>query len=639
MIPHIIHQVWESGTERLPKEFAQFAGSWKEHHPEWQYEFWDKKRMDTFVRTYYPKFAGIYFGYRFNAQRWHAIRYLILFKMGGVYVDFDTECLESMDKHIEGKTFCFGLDPEEHARMLHQPFLISDAWIASESNHPFLKQIIERLADTTSAAADRINIVLETTGTLMLSKTYHNYSGKDEITLFPASVTSPWSHREVQMFLRNEISESILEEKLQNAIFLHYHWRSWQTDTSRKKADVLYFSVSSGNGGAPRAAYRIHSGLRQYGIDSVMLVQSAGKVSTGVYVASSPKNGFIRDQAPLRDYPDHKKGLFTPAITGINLQKYIRFFNPEIIQLHWISSGGFIRIEDMAKIKQKIVWRFPDIWAMTGGCHFSGECRGYTEVCGKCPHLGSDKSDDLSHQIWQRKYDAFKNLDITVVVPTLWMKKVTQTSSLFGKHRIEMIPNGLDTDLFSPLDKDATRKILKLPQHKKIILYGAYNAVKDSRKGFSLLFEALQRLSFHHSDYEVVIFGANDMPMKLDIPVHFLGYIQDHLLLQIAYSTADVMLVPSIEEPFGQTVIEAMACAVPVVVFSDTGPADIIDHKINGYVATHNDSEDLANGIEWVLNDDMRRMQLSLNARRKVLDTYDIRLIAEQYAILYNSLK
>ena len=640
MIPHIIHQVWENEKERLPNQFVQFANTWKEHHIGWRYEFWNKRRMEAFVRKHYPEFVDTYFGYRYNAQRWHAIRYLILYQLGGVYVDFDNESLEPIDTHVQGKSCCFGLEPEDHVNMLKYPFVISNAWIASEIKHPFIKHVIETLPNILSTSTDKVSTVLKTTGSLMLTDVYRCYQNKDEITLFPAIFTAPWSHREIQMYLRNEIDKSIMNEKMQKAFCLHYHWRSWQTDTSRKRSDVLYLSLFSDGGGASRAAYRIHSGLCEYGIDSIMLVKSITEAKPGVYVAKSLKNGSKFDQAPLSDYPNRANTMFSPAITGINLQRYIQLFNPEIIQMHWISWGGFIRIEDLAKIKKKIVWRIPDHWAMTGGCHHPGACSGYMRTCGNCPQLGSDKSDDLSNQVWQRKYDSWKNIDITLVVPTPWMKKSAQKSSLFGNRRIELIPNGLDTDRFSPLDKDAVRKIMKFSPGKKIILYGAYHAVSNPRKGFSFLFQALQKLSLNHrDDYELVVFGANDMPINLDIPFRFLGYIEEHLSLQIAYSAADVMVVPSIEEPFGQTVTEAMACAVPVVVFSDTGPADIVDHQKNGYVAVHSSSEDLANGIEWVLSDDQRWTELSCNARQKILSTYDIRLVAEQYAQLYNSLK
>ena len=641
-IPKIIHQIWEGKTERLPDVFAQFSNTWKALHPDWQYEFWNKKRMDALIRKEYPEFSDTYFGYRYDVQRWDAIRYLILYKMGGVYADFDYECLESMDTHIQGKTCCFGLEPNTHASMLKQPFVVSNAWIAAESNHPFLKHLIEMLGST-STAIDKVNTVLETTGALLLTKAYNDYCTPDEVTLFPSTITSPWSHQEVQMYLRKEIPREVVEEKLQDAIFLHYHWRSWQINSARrKKSDVLYLSMSNavkGGGGAGNAAYRIHKGLREYGIDSVMLTKFASVNHEGIYQAKTKKNGSALDQAPLADYPNRPGTLFCPAIAGINLQKYLRTFQPEILQLHWINRHSFLRIESLAKVKQKIVWRLPDSWAFTGGCQFHGTCIGYMQACGKCPQLNSDKQDDLSHQVWQRKQEAWKNLDITVVVPTQWMKEAAQRSSLFGKRRIELIPNGLDVDMFSPFDKEVVRKMMKLPLNKKIILYGAVNAVRAPRKGFSYLFEALQKLSHHRDEYEVVVFGADSMPMKLDIPIRFLGFLNEHLLLQMAYSAADVMIVPSLEEPFGQTVTEAMACGAPVVVFSDTGPAGIVDHQLNGYVARHSDSEDLAKGIEWVLEDEQRRQELSANARQRVLDTYDIRVVVEQYAKLYNSLK
>ena len=640
MIPKIIHQIWEGKTERLPKQFVLFSASWKEFHPAWQYEFWDKKRTDAFVRNHYPEFADIYFGYRYDVQRRDAIRYLILYKTGGVYVDFDSECLEPMDAHLEGKTCCFGLEPDQHANMLCQPFVISSAWIASESNHPFIKEIMDTLAHATSVAADKIHTVLETTGSLMLTGVYDRYRMKDDITLFPAAVTSPWTHQEVQMYLRSEISGFILENKLQHAFSIHYHWRSWQVDSTRKRSDVLYLSMSNEGGGACRAAYRIHSGLRRHGVDSVMLVQSCKEKETGIYEAKSPGNGYILDQAPLLDYPNRLHTLFSPGITGIRLQKYIRLFNPEIIQLHWVSLGGFFRIEELAHVKQKIVWRLPDSWAFTGGCHFPGRCTGYMQECGKCPQLGSDREDDLSNQVWQRKREAWKDLDVTVVAPTQWMKDAVQQSSLFGNRRIELIPNGLDIEMFSPLDREAARKILKLPLHKKIILFGADNAKYHTHKGFSFLCQALRKLSHTHREtYEAVIFGESNMPVELDMPVRMLGYLRDPLLLQMAYSAADVMVVPSIIETFGQTVSEAMACAVPAVVFSDTGAACVVDHQINGYVARHGDSDDLAAGIEWVLKDERRRMELSRNARQKALDTYDIRIVVEQYTQLYRSLK
>jgi glycosyltransferase involved in cell wall biosynthesis len=641
MIPKIIHQVWDGRRDRLPEQFKRFGETWRETHPEWRYERWDWKRMDALVRKYYPDLASVYFGYGHDIQRWNAIRYMILDTYGGVYVDFDCECLEPMDEHLRGKSCCLGLEPQQHSQMLGCDRVISPSFIAAEKGHSFLKRIIESLPVIKTRVQDKVRSVHETTGSLMLTDLYEMWPAKEQVSLLPSSLVSPLTRTEVQMFLRGELDEEIMEDKLTDAFAIHYYWHSWQNGTERTKADVLYLSVSSGTGGSARAAYRIHCGLRDHGIDSVMLAGSSSTQSPSVYTAQRRRRqAHPNDYELLERYRVDPNSMFWPAAAGIDIQRYIKQFNPAIVQMHWTSWAGFLRIEDMAKIGKKIVWRLPDNWAMTGGCHNLKTCIGYMYECGKCPQLNSDKQNDLSHQVWLRKKAAYQEMDITVVVPTEWMREKVLKSSLLCDRRVELIPNGLDVDLFSPLDKAAARKMLGVAPRRKLILYGAYNAVKDPRKGFDLLKEALKKLSVTHGDdYEVVVFGADEVPIELDMPIRFLGYLKDHLSLQVAYSAADVMIVPSIEEAFGQTVTEAMACATPVVVFSDTGPAGIVEHLKTGYVARHSDTDDLARGIEWVLEDDRRLKTLSRNARKKVLKTYDIRLVAQQYARLYDSLK
>ena len=83
------------------------------------------------------------------------------------------------------------------------------------------------------------------------------------------------------------------------------------------------------------------------------------------------------------------------------------------------------------------------------------------------------------------------------------------------------------------------------------------------------------------------------------------------------YSAADVMVVPSIQESFGQTASEAMACETPVVAFSTTGLTDVVDHKENGYLAKPFKADDLAHGIDWVVRNE-NYSTLSKNARVKV---------------------
>jgi glycosyltransferase involved in cell wall biosynthesis len=635
MIPRIIHQLWDNKKRPIPVFFRNLAETWKANHPDWVYEFWDQERMNRLVNEHFSDLAEMYFNYPYDAQRWNVIRYLILYKMGGLYVDFDYECIETFDSYLEGKTCFFSLEPEDHLKKAN----ISNALMGAIPEHPFIKEIIENLRKfNIRFEEDKVTHVITTTGRVYLTQLYQQYANKENIYLFPAERTMPLSQKEIQSYIKGEVSDDALELKLEKAIAVHYFSGTWYSslfiDKIPCKTKVLYLSTSDGNGGAANAAYRIHCGLLDIGIESKMLVQSSVRHQPNIYISSQKQKN---DRLPLKDYKLQTM-IFSPAIAGTNINKYIRLFKPEIVQLHWINNG-FVKIEDLQKIKQKIVWRFPDCWPVTGGCHYFGTCDRYMYSCGKCPQLSSDNEDDLSYQVWRRKQESWKNLNMTVVVPSVWMKNVVEKSSLFRNRRIEIIPNGLNIKTFSPLDKMSARKVLNLPLNKQIILFGAYNALMDRRKGFIYLKMALKKLAIDwRNKCELVIFGAEPQEIDIGFPVHFVGTLKDNLSLQIVYSSTDVMVVPSTEEAFGQTVSEALACAVPVVVFDNTGPASIVDHKQNGYIATKEDADSLAQGIDWVLKKQGSGTFLSENARLKAVDYYDYRKVAEMYQRLYESL-
>ena len=169
---------------------------------------------------------------------------------------------------------------------------------------------------------------------------------------------------------------------------------------------------------------------------------------------------------------------------------------------------------------------------------------------------------------------------------------------------------------------------------------GATNESNEWRKGYGVWEEALQKLNKKRKDeYLIVICGADEQKGNLSIANRFIGYVRDHYILQSLYSAADVMIVPSLEEAFGQTVTESMACMTPVVSFFETGPAGIIEHKETGYLAKYGDVEDLAVGIEWVLEDPARLNALSKSARHRIEITYDIKVVAEQYRELYEQIE
>ena len=411
----------------------------------------------------------------------------------------------------------------------------------------------------------------------------------------------------------------------------------------KEKMKILLLSTSDIYGGAFIAAYRLLKGLQQSGVQAQMIVQSK---KSDDYSVIGPQTkwqkifGKLRptlDSIPIRFYKQRKKIIFSPAILPDNINKKIQDINPDIIHLHWISEG-FIRIETLAKINKPIIWTLHDMWAFTGGCHYDEECGKYNKNCGYCPTLGSNKKNDLSYKIFKRKEKFWKNLNLTIVTPSSWLGECAKKSLLFYKTRVEVIPNGIDLNRFKPIDKNIARDILCLPKDKKLILFGALSALGDKRKGFLLLKEALKNFSSkENKDIEMVIFGSSKPRNEEDLgfKTHYLGQLNDETSLVLAYSAADIMISPSIQDNLPNTIMESLACGTPVVAFNIGGIHDMIEHQKNGYLAKPFNTGDLTYGIKWVLEDDIRRKQLSQNAREKVVQEFDIVKVAKKYEDLY----
>lgn len=406
----------------------------------------------------------------------------------------------------------------------------------------------------------------------------------------------------------------------------------------------LLINTHDNVGGAAIAAYRLHQALQQTGIDSWMLVQH--KITFDDTVLG-PRPGFEKKLAHIRRYIDRHIGSLYPSrdkdsTWSINsfphcIASKINALNPDIVHLHWIGLG-FVPVSEIRKIKNPIIWTLHDMWAFTGGCHYAGDCARYREQCGQCPQLGSH-SYDISSFVWKRKAESWKNRNLILVCPSKWLAERAGESSLFKDAFVEVIPNGIDINIFRPMEKTEARMKLGLPLDKKLILFGAMNSFGDKRKGFPHLVSALQHLftTYHSLRPDCVIFGSTDgKPVKIPgYHVHNLGNVPGEERLALVYSAADVFVAPSIQENLANTVMEAMACGTPTVAFNIGGMPDMIDHKKNGYLAIFLDDQDLADGIHWILDDDERHQRLSESARKSVLCNFDVSIIAQKYQKFY----
>jgi len=278
------------------------------------------------------------------------------------------------------------------------------------------------------------------------------------------------------------------------------------------------------------------------------------------------------------------------------------------------------------------------MWVFTGGCHYDEYCGAYVNECGKCKVLKSNKKNDLSKRIFNRKQKAFQKIqNLTIIGLSKWLENCARNSNLFRKKNVVNFPNPIDTATFRPFNKNQSRDLWHLSQDKKLVLFGAMGIASDPRKGFKELSKALLTVKF--LDLELVVFGSSqpENPPDFGFRTHYLGFLNDEVSLVTLYSAVDVMVVPSLQENLSNTIMESLSCSTPVVGFDIGGNSDMIEHKKTGYLSKAFDTDDLANGIDWVLNTPDYE-QLCNNARQKVLKEFDSKVVAKKYIKLYQAI-
>lgn len=404
---------------------------------------------------------------------------------------------------------------------------------------------------------------------------------------------------------------------------------------------ILIVNTSDINGGAARAAYRLYKSLLAQNIDSQMLVQNKSSDDYRVISETSKIQKGLNllrptlDNLPVLFYKNRQQTVFSPAWLPFNHTiEQINEINPDIVHLHGIC-GGMLKIEDLLKIKVPIVWSLHDNWAFTGGCRIMHECEKYKDSCGACPRLGSNKENDLSKRVFNRKQKTFSKIEnMTIVGLSKWLNECSKSSMLLKDKNHINLSNPIDTTIFKPFNKDQSRELWNLPKDKRLVLFGANSATSDINKGFKELSEALHKLK--DKNIEFVVFGSSEpkKSQKFGFKTHYMGHLHDDVSLVTLYSAVDVMIVPSLQEAFGQTASEAMSCGTPIVAFGHTGLLDIVDHKVNGYLAKSFDTSDLAYGIEWILYN-VGYKELCQNAREKVLREFDSVIVSKKYIELY----
>jgi glycosyltransferase involved in cell wall biosynthesis len=392
--------------------------------------------------------------------------------------------------------------------------------------------------------------------------------------------------------------------------------------------------------------------LRKLGHDSRMLVaekestqESVVQFTPRLDLTTRLKRGLRRrlierTQSELMERAPNT-GVFTDDRNQHGSETLREILPTDVIHLHWVVRfvDYLLFFRDVPK-GHPLVWTLHDMNPITGGCHHACGCRRFTDHCGMCPQLPTRRPKDFSNAAWKRKSHAYRDLSQTrnrIVTPSRWLANEVRRSSLMSNLEVEVIPYGLDTEVFQPRDRLQARQMLGVPADAHVLLFVA-QWLADSYKGMATLVEALAKLKDDRKLFLLVL-GRGEAVEKSQIPSRFLGSITEDERLSFVYSAADLFLLPSLEDNFPNTALEALACGLPVVGSKVGGIPEIVREGETGILFGRGHAEALAQAIQRVLPEHEQLRRMSANCRNTVLKEYTLEIQAQRYLDLYDTLR
>ena len=402
--------------------------------------------------------------------------------------------------------------------------------------------------------------------------------------------------------------------------------------------NVLHINQSDVIGGASIAGYRLHEGLLAQGINSRLLVGKEQTTSDRVAVI---KRNPIEKQLNSLTW---RLGLnYINCLSTFDIPKHNFYKDADVLNFHNLHSGYFnyLALPKLTQHKPAVL-TLHDMWSFTGHCAYSYECDRWKTGCGKCPHLDvypQIKLDNTRLE-WQMKNWAYHRSTLTIVAPSNWLTKLA-SCSILNRFSIHCIPNGIDTEVYQPLDREQCRLVLNIAKNKKVLMFGADN-LTDSRKGGDLLLKALISLQPSLKAQTLLLTlgnGGEAIAEKVGIQTLNLGYVTSDRLKSIAYSAADLFIFPTRADNLPLMLQESLSCGLPVISFDIGGVPDLVRPGVTGYLAVAEDIKDFSHGIIQLLEDKNLRDRLSKQCRDIALQEYSLALQAQRYIDLYRAIQ
>lgn len=411
---------------------------------------------------------------------------------------------------------------------------------------------------------------------------------------------------------------------------------------------VLFINTTDVSGGAAIAACRLMKGLEQYhNTENFFLVRyQKGNLP---FTETTISSFFQKVVERLVDKLANAAGfqyLFYPFSSG-KILKYAEKVKPDIISLH-NTHGGYFATPLLVKLSKiaPVVWTLHDMWSFTGNAaHTFGntswkEMKNDKTLIKVPPSIGINTGALLL----KLKRKIYSQSDITIVTPSIWLKKLAEQSPVFEGKKIVYIHNGVEESVFYKKNKQTSRLALGLPTDVKTIMFSAESiSRKNAWKGGTMLLEILKKINgLTKEKINLLVLGHGEMKELnsfKNFAVCHQGYVNSAEVMNNCLNAADVFIYPTRADNLPNVLVESISCGTPCVTFDIGGCSEIIEDGRNGYVVNPFNFDEFAIKVIDLLTNEDTLSAFSSHCINVAKEKFRLKDMADKYFGLFTNTK
>lgn len=389
------------------------------------------------------------------------------------------------------------------------------------------------------------------------------------------------------------------------------------------------------HGGGPIAMLRLHEGLLAAGIGSRIACPKPTRPESVALPRMPWLEGMLGRVAAYAGLSDLDR------LGVMRLTQLPAFQEADVVHLHGLHGGFFSTLALPWLSRHKpLVYTLHDMWPLTGHCAVPYDCPRWQTGCGACPYPSAPPAlpteRDTTRLAWHVKRWVARHTSMTLIaLSTRMMHDLKQ--SLLAELPAWYIPHGIDTSVYAPRNQNLCRMALGLPQDRPLVLFTAAH-LERPEKGGAVLLAALEGLPLPLREAVLLVLmgqGGYELTASTDLDVRHLETVSGATLQALVYSAADVTVVPSFGESFGNVVLESMACGTPVVASDVGGIPDLVRPWVTGLLTPPGNAGDLRHHLKLILTLGPWREKMGHAAREIAVQEYPLEREVARHVALY----